>query len=287
MEAFYKILNSVSRSVRIRTHGASIEFYEKAAEQGSVEALVSLGDIYCDGSAFSPDESTALKYYRKAAALGNGEAMYRIAKIYARGGNGIQADGGKALKWFEKAAAYGNCKAMLVIGETHCADKELHKATNKVLIDNAIIKRKPDLTKAVSWFKKAEESCHGNQDELAEVYYEIASAIFRQSKKPGLLNYAKKYLKKAAESGNESAMLDLADYYFDRRDCEKEAIRWCKNALEHGNGKGMLLILERLHRAKTDLMEKDEEIHDLHSRIEMLHDMLKTMELINDEKDIH
>lgn len=40
MEAFYKILNSVSRSVRIRTHGASIESYEKAAEQGSVEALV-------------------------------------------------------------------------------------------------------------------------------------------------------------------------------------------------------------------------------------------------------
>ena len=294
MKDFYQSLNSVSRAIWFRVHGTSIEFYKEAAEQGSVEALNALGDIYCEESACP----TALEYYRKAAALGNSDAMYRIAKIYACGGDGIQADGTKALKWFEKAATYGNCKAMLIIGESYCADKELHETTNKVWIDNVFIKSKPDLPKAVSWFKKAEASCHGNQDGLAELYYEIASAIFRQSKNPDAHNYAEKYLKKSAESGNKSAMLDLADHYYYRKDCEEEAIKWCKNAFGHADGDGMLNILERLHKArerlhkaKIELMEKDEEIEELHSYIEMLQmeiaNQREMMKLLNDKNAVH
>ena len=84
---------------------ATVTWYRKAAEGGSVLAQLKLGLIHDEGLGGVPqDRIEAIRWYRMAAEQGLiAEAMRKIGWIYHRG-NGVPQDHTQAFFWFSLAA---------------------------------------------------------------------------------------------------------------------------------------------------------------------------------------
>ena len=91
-----------------------LEYYVKKAEQGDVEALVRLGDIYFEKG----NIEKALKLYELAAKRGNAEAMSNLGYIY-REGLEVQKNLKLAKEYFEKAAEQEDKDALFYLGDMH------------------------------------------------------------------------------------------------------------------------------------------------------------------------
>lgn len=91
-----------------------LEYYVKKAEQGDVEALVRLGDIYFEKG----NIEKAMKLYELAAKRGNAEAMSNLGYIY-REGLEVQKNLKLAKEYFEKAAEYDDKDALFYLGDMH------------------------------------------------------------------------------------------------------------------------------------------------------------------------
>jgi TPR repeat protein len=91
------------------------EWYEKAADKGSVDAMVSLGVLYANGQGVAQDYAKAREWYQQAAVKGSADAMYNLGNLYDDG-HGVAQDFSKAREWYEKAADKGSVEAMFTLG---------------------------------------------------------------------------------------------------------------------------------------------------------------------------
>ena len=114
------------------------EWYEKAADKGSVEAMVSLGVLYANGQGVAQDFAKARELYEKAADKGSADAMYNLGNLYDDG-RGVAQDSAKAREWYEKAADRGSAEAMFTLG--------LHYDYGQGVAQ--------DFAKAREWYQKA------------------------------------------------------------------------------------------------------------------------------------
>jgi TPR repeat protein len=60
-------------------------WYRKSAEQGNVNAQLSLGNLYFEGKHVPQDYEQALVWFRKAADNGNAPAQYNLGLMYYKG----------------------------------------------------------------------------------------------------------------------------------------------------------------------------------------------------------
>lgn len=86
------------------------DYYEQAAALGNTDALNNLGDLYYHGP-LGPDYAAALDYYVRAADAGNFYAQYSLGVMYENG-HGVTADLARALDYYRQAAAVGYSKAV-------------------------------------------------------------------------------------------------------------------------------------------------------------------------------
>ena len=91
-----------------------LEYYVKKAEQGDIEALVRLADIYFEKG----NIEKAMKLYELAAKKGNVEAMSNLGYIY-REGIEVQKNLKLAKEYFEKAAEQDDRDALFYLGDMH------------------------------------------------------------------------------------------------------------------------------------------------------------------------
>lgn len=110
----------------------SEHWYRMAANQGDIDAMVSLGNIYYG---IRNDFNTAFHYYSDAAYAGDADAQLSLAYMYLRG-EGVEQDYEKAFKWTEKSAKQGVAQAQ----------NELGRAYEQM---------KQDYNKAIEWYQKA------------------------------------------------------------------------------------------------------------------------------------
>lgn len=89
----------------------AMDWYNKAADNGSRLGMVYIGDLYYYGKGRDIDYDEALKWYKKAAQLGQTRAMNMIGEMYYDG-NGLEQDLESAVKWYNKAASLGYATAM-------------------------------------------------------------------------------------------------------------------------------------------------------------------------------
>ena len=80
------------------------QWYEKAANAGSLSAMYSLGIIYQAGLGVEKDYQQARQWHEKAAAGGNEKAMLALSLIYEQG-LGVPVDEDRARYWRKKAEA--------------------------------------------------------------------------------------------------------------------------------------------------------------------------------------
>jgi TPR repeat protein len=84
---------------------AALGLYQKAAAQGSSDALLVMAHLYGHGEGIR-NPAKAVELYRQAAESGNAEAQFELGLRYARGWE-FEKDYSEALKWLRKAA--GQC----------------------------------------------------------------------------------------------------------------------------------------------------------------------------------
>lgn len=89
----------------------AVYWYEKAANQGNIDAQFNLGVCYDNGSGVSQDSEKAVYWYKKAAGQGNAAAQYNLGVLYEKG-QGMLKNKEKAIEWYEKAASLGEADAV-------------------------------------------------------------------------------------------------------------------------------------------------------------------------------
>lgn len=97
-----------------------LECYKKAAEKGSLEAQLALGDRYRRGTEVEKDEQEAFRWYWQAAGQGNVDAQFWLGYAYDHG-RGVEQDYKEAMKWYQKASEQG-----------YDTDKELARVRGKI-----------------------------------------------------------------------------------------------------------------------------------------------------------
>jgi hypothetical protein len=79
------------------------DWFNKAAAQGSPEAINRIGEMWAAGLNGAPDPKEAANWYHKAAAKGLAEAQCNLGLCYAKG-EGVPANPMEAWKWLQLAA---------------------------------------------------------------------------------------------------------------------------------------------------------------------------------------
>ncbi len=85
------------------------------AEQGDLQSMVGIGDVYEKGEGIRKDDVEAMNWYRKAADLGYAPAELTVGGLYWSG-MGVNRDLLEALKWERKAADQGYIPALKAVG---------------------------------------------------------------------------------------------------------------------------------------------------------------------------
>lgn len=113
------------------------EWYEKAANQGNVEAMTLFASLCLTGTGTEENEMEAAKWLQKAADLGDTYAMLWLGQMNYDANNME-----KAVEWYQKAAEQGNINAMNELANMY---------ENGLGVDQ-------DAEKAAEWYAKAEEA---------------------------------------------------------------------------------------------------------------------------------
>ena len=234
-----------------------VKWFEKAAEQGHVEAQIELAKCYSSGKGVKKDEAEAFKIYKQAADAGSAEAMYELRDFYNLGWGGVTVDKDKARELLRKSAEAGYVEAQRSLG----LDFQ-HGYGTPV-----------DLSEAVKWYTLAaaqgDSSSKAYLERLkdvipllepaeqgdAEAQYKLARYIIEHDNIGNPSDKSspeaiRKWLLKAAENGHVAAQLELAEAYgyFNGKwwiapgNDFAEAAKWYRKAAEQGDpmGQGML-----------------------------------------------
>src|SRR5262249_16065093 len=100
-------------------------WYEKAADRGNVDGMLSLALFYDVGFGVPQDYAKAREWYQKAADNGDADAMYNLG-FYYQTGRGVAQDYTQARAWFQKAADKGNTDAKEGLKELPAAPATSH-----------------------------------------------------------------------------------------------------------------------------------------------------------------
>ncbi|MHC3995409.1 NifU family protein [Thiomicrolovo sp. ZZH C-3] len=107
-----------------RDIGAAKTWFTKAAEQGSMHAMMSLAQIFEKGLDGTPNEKDALAYYRKAADIGHVDAQFKAGMMLKESGEKAEA-----MRYLITAAHNNNVRAQEVV--TYVSNKELATLRNE------------------------------------------------------------------------------------------------------------------------------------------------------------
>lgn len=123
-----------------KDYAKALPLFEKAAEQGLINAQFLYGAMHYNGEGTETDYAKALIWFEKAAEHGDANAAFRCGKIYCSD-ESIKTDYKKALMWFERAAEQGHAEAQYNCGMMYYNGTGTE--VNKI--------------KALLWYRKAAE----------------------------------------------------------------------------------------------------------------------------------
>lgn len=162
----------------------ALDYYLKAADMGSGDAMNNIGVMHMQGDYLAYDVGEAVKWYKKAAESGNNIAAKNLGFHYK------ESDVIESIKWFEQAAgSYPDAQYELAI---------LYYNNDKVR----------NRAKAVDWFKKVVNNTKYDSEKIANANYYIGEVYEYQSNSE-LRKSAKDHFTKAAQGGHRIARAKL------------------------------------------------------------------------------
>ena len=205
----------------------AMKYYEMAAKQNNALGMTNLADLYIQENKLKKAKPLLVK----AAEKEYGYAQYLLAMNFFD----LYSDNNKeALFWLERAASNDEPEALYQLG--------LYYA------------EKADLAKAIKYYQRAAEL--NNAEAALELYYIYGEGFgVEQDEDKALF-----FLKKAAESGNQEVLDELAAMALSGQGNmdAKEAEYWIKKA---GYTEEMLKELDKLQEKSLDMFKKMQETH--------------------------
>ena len=200
----------------------AMKYYEMAAKQNNALGMTNLADLYIQEDKLKKAKPLLVK----AAEKEHGYAQYLLAMnfFYYK-----QENNKEALYWLEKSASNDEPEALYQLG--------LYYA------------EKADLAKAIKYYQRAAEL--NNTEAALELYYIYGEGFgVEQDEDKALF-----FLKKAAESGNQEVLDELAAMALSGQGNmdAKEAEYWIKKA---GYTDEMLKELDKLQEKSLDMFKK-------------------------------
>lgn len=205
------------------------KWYRKAAEQGSIEALNKIEDLYgykLPGEPFDRAElrNLTLSELRKAAERGVVKALLSLGEEYYSKENYEEA-----LKWLGKAAVKGSDRAQQVIDGTYRTvnGKWIRKQRSSVFSDDT--------------FSHAEQGNSLAQYDLGKSFKYGGGFIAKD------IDEAIIWYEKSANNGNSKAAIELAEIYEHGRGVKQDyfkAARWYEHAANNGSATAQLKLGE-------------------------------------------
>lgn len=113
--AFADIIINAKNAYSKGDYVTALPLLKKLAEEGDVDALGNVGNMYAFGQGVTKDLSIAAIYWEKAAKKGLGSAMGNLAALYASGQGGYELDMAEAAKWYKRSAEHRHFSSMLSI----------------------------------------------------------------------------------------------------------------------------------------------------------------------------
>jgi TPR repeat protein len=216
-----------------RDPASAAPWYDAAAKQGHVGAMVALGYQYEKGYGVDVDAGKAFELYQRAAERGSPDAMFNVFRLYTTG-KGVKADAGQARKWLEKAAAAGSIDAKKELMEVNGGDDSRPGQDAENAAYAAYSKK--DYATSARLYRQASDQ--GNMDAMVALgqLYRQGFGVAKDMKE------AARLFRIAAEKGNSvgQAQLGLAyesgegvaeDWKEMRRLCEQSAAQYDKLGL--------------------------------------------------------
>ncbi len=173
----------------------SLNWYEKAAEQGHGLAQVTLGVKYASGGdGFVKDAVKSARWFLIAAQQNYDTAQYAIANCFLQG-NGVKQDSTKAYRWFQQAADKD-------------IDEARYRMANMLLDGYGSEKQVDDLLSWLAFF------ANENRSEAQYMYSKLL--LTRRSESLESYTIAVDYLNKAVALSHVDAMLLLGEMCLDK-----------------------------------------------------------------------
>lgn len=166
----------------------AVKLFKKAASQGHVAAMHSLGECYYHGRGVNWDKKEALLWFRKAADKDFAESQWRLGIFYFFDEQNLD----EAIKWFTKAANQGHADAQ-----------------NKLSICYLLVET--NKTGAMKRCKRAAKQGDADAQYKLGVCYYYGYGV----EKNDMIAY--KWCKKAAEQGHPKAQYELKKNYIFRK----------------------------------------------------------------------
>ena len=205
----------------------TVFWLEKAAQNGDIISMKSLGVIYSKGKdEVGIDINSAIKWYGKAFSLGEGKGLLflkehskePLAQFYLSLGYDYIKDYKEALKWLEESASNGYAEAQYKLGTLYRAGYfELQK----------------DDREAFSWFQKAARQGYAKGITfIGYFYYNGLGGLIKDEET------ALSWYRKAAEQGEVVSQFSIG-YFYEYGLCGlekdyKEALKWYKLSAKQG-----------------------------------------------------
>ncbi|ETN02359.1 hypothetical protein PPTG_16578 [Phytophthora nicotianae INRA-310] len=117
-----RLFDSFERDITVGERGDDdelIQFQKVRADNGDVEAMAAMGDLYYWGAHGVPrDHTQAYNYFNRAAQAGNVNAQSAVAGMLLKG-EGTAQDNVTAIKWYEQASEKNHTRALNGLGFIH------------------------------------------------------------------------------------------------------------------------------------------------------------------------
>ena len=203
---------------------AAAHHYFRAAEDDIAPAIQRLAEMYERGQGVAKNEQAAVRYYLRAsklsggkergpltlaaARLGHVESQIKTAYNYRYGYGGMSKNEREALRWYQQASKSGNPKA-------------LHELGSLYLYGSREVK---DPKRGLKLVRQAVKKGHAEAHVTLGSSYE--GGFYGVKRNP---REAEKLYRRAAESGNSTAMMSLAEMLYKQR--RTEAAVWAQRAV--------------------------------------------------------
>ena len=174
-----------------------IEWLKKAAQKGSLEAYLALGQYY-NGNNAAQDYAEAIKWFYKGANKGSDACAVNLGFMYAYG-HGTDVDHNKAMSYFEVPAKAGNHRAQFGMG--YCNYHRMVQLQNKYkAITEGSLRC---YNEAKRWLSYLAEKGDANAQYYLGVVYNYTE--FSSESDRALIEKSYEWLDKARKQGHKAA----------------------------------------------------------------------------------